>query len=65
MDEGIASTADPEFSSRAKVRLEQFREQVSIVIWSSFTHSLHGMATKKLPLENGTGLIFTEDSYNS
>lgn len=56
MDEGIASTADPEFSKRAKVRLEQFREQVSIVIWSSFTHSLHGMATKTLQMESGFAL---------
>jgi ABC-type polysaccharide/polyol phosphate transport system ATPase subunit len=57
MDEGIASTADPEFSARAKVRLEQFREQVSIVIWSSFANSLHGMATKGLEMTEGQGLI--------
>jgi len=55
MDEGIASTADPEFSARAKVRLDQFREQVSIVIWSSFTHALHGIATKRLNVVNGHG----------
>jgi ABC-2 type transport system ATP-binding protein/lipopolysaccharide transport system ATP-binding protein len=65
MDEGIASTADPEFSTRAKVRLEQFRKQVSIVIWSSFTHSLHGLATKNLLLEDGTGFVCPGDSNDS
>ena len=53
MDEGIASTADPEFSQRAKIRLEQFQNQVSIVIWSSFSHSLKNLATKLLSLQNG------------
>jgi ABC-type polysaccharide/polyol phosphate transport system ATPase subunit len=57
MDEGVASTADPEFSERAKVRLQEFREKVSIVIWSSFTHSMHGMATKKLEMTNGIGVV--------
>jgi ABC-2 type transport system ATP-binding protein/lipopolysaccharide transport system ATP-binding protein len=57
MDEGVGSTADPEFSARAKVRLDEFREKVSIVIWSSFTQSLYGMATKNLEMTNGKGII--------
>jgi ABC-type polysaccharide/polyol phosphate transport system ATPase subunit len=57
MDEGVASTADPEFSERAKVRLEEFRNQVPIVIWSSFTHSMHGMATKNLQMSAGKGVV--------
>lgn len=53
MDEGIASTADPEFSNRAKVRLQQFRSKTSIVIWSSFSQSLKGAATAQLILKDG------------
>lgn len=58
MDEGIASTADPEFSQRAKVRLLEFRERVAIVIWSSFAHSLKSLATKRLELSNGSAITF-------
>jgi len=53
MDEGIASTADPEFSDRAKIRLQQFRSKTSIVIWSSFSQSLKGTATAHLILKDG------------
>lgn len=51
MDEGIASTADPEFSQRARVRLGQFRSNVPIVIWSSFGQSFNDLATMRLQLQ--------------
>jgi ABC-type polysaccharide/polyol phosphate transport system ATPase subunit len=53
MDEGIASTADPEFSQRAKVRLERFHSSVAIVVWSSFAERLSSIATTQLNLSNG------------
>ncbi len=53
MDEGIASTADPEFSQRAKARLDEFKSHVSVVIWSSFVHSFVDFATKKIHLKQG------------
>ncbi len=53
MDEGIASTADPEFSQRAKVRLERFSSSVAIVVWSSFAKTLSSIATTQLNLSNG------------
>lgn len=56
MDEGIVSTADPEFSQRAKVRLEQFRSSVAIVVWSSFAQSMSSIATERIALASG-GII--------
>jgi ABC-type polysaccharide/polyol phosphate transport system ATPase subunit len=53
MDEGIASTADPEFSQRAIVRLEKFRSSVAIVVWSSFAKSMSSIATERIALAAG------------
>jgi len=53
MDEGIASTADPEFTERATARLEEFKNRISVVIWSSFVHSFVDRTTKQIRLEMG------------
>lgn len=53
IDEGIASTADPEFSKRASNRLREFKNRTEIVIFSSYGSGLHDMANKSLELSNG------------
>jgi len=53
VDEGIASTADHEFASRARQRLNELRARVEIVVWTSFGTTLDGLETRKLKLESG------------
>jgi lipopolysaccharide transport system ATP-binding protein len=54
IDEGIASSADPEFAQRASVRLRDFQSRTEIVIFSSFGSGLHNMANQSLELSHGT-----------
>lgn len=53
VDEGIASTADHEFSLRARHRLTDLRSSVEILVWTSFGSSLDGVETRTLKLELG------------
>lgn len=53
VDEGIASTADFEFASRARERLNELRARVEIVVWTSFGNTLDGLETRRLQLKSG------------
>lgn len=50
VDEGIVSTADLEFAERAKERLQQFQNEIPIVIWSSFTQAFSTVVSKQIEL---------------
>ena len=50
VDEGIVSTADLEFAERAKERLQQFQNEIPIVIWSSFSQAFSTVVSKQIEL---------------
>ena len=53
IDEGVASSADPEFAKRASERLQDFKNRTEIVVFSSYGSGLHDMANHSLELSNG------------
>lgn len=53
VDEGIASTADRDFSRKARNRLANLQSSVDILVWTSFGSSLDGIETRTLNLQSG------------
>ena len=53
MDEGVASSSDPDFAQRARKRLTDFRDSVEILVLTSHGSGITGICNKGLWLENG------------
>jgi len=53
MDEGVASSSDPDFAQKAKKRLTEFRNSVEILVVTSHGSGITGVCNKGLWLENG------------
>jgi ABC-type polysaccharide/polyol phosphate transport system ATPase subunit len=56
IDEGVASSADPEFAKRASERLQDFKNRTEIVVFSSYGSGLHDMANQSLELSRGRSI---------
>jgi len=53
MDEGVASSSDPDFAQRATMRLTEFRNSVEILVVTSHGSGITGICNKGLWLEDG------------
>ncbi len=53
MDEGVASSSDPDFAQRAKKRLIEFRDSVEILVVTSHGSGITEVCNKGLWLERG------------
>jgi ABC-type polysaccharide/polyol phosphate transport system ATPase subunit len=53
MDEGVASSSDPDFAQKATRRLTEFRDSVEILVVTSHGSGITGICNKGLWLENG------------
>jgi ABC-2 type transport system ATP-binding protein/lipopolysaccharide transport system ATP-binding protein len=60
MDEGVASSSDPDFAQRAKRRLTEFRDSVEILVVTSHGSGITGICNKGLWLEKGKVKEFGE-----
>ena len=58
MDEGVASSSDPDFAQRAMTRLTEFRDSVEILVVTSHGSGITGICNKGLWLENGQAREF-------
>jgi ABC-type polysaccharide/polyol phosphate transport system ATPase subunit len=53
MDEGVASSSDPDFAQRARKRLTEFRDSVEILVLTSHGSGISEVCNKGLWLEKG------------
>jgi len=60
MDEGVASSSDPDFAQRATKRLTEFRNSVEILVVTSHGSGITDICNKGLWLENGKVRQFGE-----
>jgi len=65
IDEGIASSADPEFAQRASERLRNFKNRTEIVVFSSYGRGLHDMANQTIELAHGRLLGHKQYSHHT
>jgi ABC-type polysaccharide/polyol phosphate transport system ATPase subunit len=58
MDEGVASSSDPDFANRAKMRLTEFGNSVEILVVTSHGSGISDICNKGLWLEDGKVMEF-------